>query len=57
MLNELFCVRKDEFLSSLALDSDICISFKTLFGGAFVRTDLMSAVMPLMKRWKEKTHV
>ena len=55
MLKELFCVRKEEFFSSLALDSDICISLMTLFGGAFDRTDLMSGVIPLMNRCKNNT--
>ena len=50
MLNELFCVRKEEFFNNLALDSDICISFMTLLDGAFVRTDLMSGVIPFTKR-------
>jgi hypothetical protein len=54
MLKELFWVRKEEFLRSLALDSDICISFSTLFGGALLRIDLMSGVMPLIRRWNKK---
>ena len=47
-------VRKDAFLSSLAEDSDIWISLSWAdFGGALLRLDLMSGVMPLMKRYEK----
>ena len=57
MLNDwVLLVRKDAFLRSLAEDSDIWISFSwALLEGILLRLDLISGVMPLMKRWKTTT--
>ena len=47
-LNELLLVKNEAFFSNLAEDSDICKSFITDFGGAFVLALLMSGVMPFV---------
>ena len=56
-LNELLLVKKDAFFNKRAEDSDICKSFITDLGGAFVLALLMSGVMPFVIRCNIKQKI